>query len=160
MENYDSSADTLKHIKRVNELLLDASKELMTRAQVHDNSKLGENEKPLFDEETPKLAGLQYGTPEYYASLDKLAVALKHHYANNSHHPEHYEDGINGMNLFDIVEMFFDWKAATERNKDGNIYNSIAFNKNRFKMSDQLASIFLNTASYLNYEKPESKETN
>ena len=157
MENYDSTADTLKHIKRVNELLLFASMELMIRAQRHDDSKLGENEKPYFDEETPKLKNLTYGSEEYKESLKRLEVALKHHYANNSHHPEHYENGVDGMNLFDVIEMFFDWKAATERNKDGNIYKSIEFNKTRFKMSDQLAAIFINTADHLQYEKPKEK---
>ncbi len=157
MEKYDSTADTLKHIKRVNELLLFASMELMVRAQIHDQSKLEEHEKPYFDEETPKLKDLKYDTPEYKESLSKLSVALKHHYANNPHHPEHYGNGIDGMNLFDVVEMFFDWKAATERNKDGNIYTSIEANKTRFKMSDQLANIFLNTAIHLDYERPKEK---
>ena len=47
---YDSKADTLLHIKRVNELLGLAAMELIMRGQVHDNSKLLSPEKELFDE--------------------------------------------------------------------------------------------------------------
>ena len=52
---YDSSKDTLLHIKRVNELLISASQELLNRGIKHDDSKLKQPEKELFDEYTPKL---------------------------------------------------------------------------------------------------------
>jgi hypothetical protein len=151
IQSYDSEADTLKHIKRVSSLLNEAAIELLKRANVHDDSKLQSPEKELFDEWTPILKNLKYGTNEYNASLNKLKVALNHHYENNSHHPEHYLNGINGFDLFDLVEMFFDWKAATERTKDGNIYKSIEFNRERFKMDPQICAIFVNTAKKLNY---------
>lgn len=142
---YDSKADTLEHIKKVNQFLIDASIELLKRAQNHDESKLYSPEKVLFDEMTPKLKNLVYGTDEYKASLEKLKPALNHHYRNNTHHPEHYDKGIDGMNLFDIIEMFCDWRAAGERNKDGSMEKSIEINKDRFKMSEQLVNIFKNT---------------
>lgn len=142
---YDSTKDTLLHIKRVSELLSLAAIELLTRGQEHDQTKLGSPEKELFDEYTPKLKDSTYGSDEYKANLKGLEPALKHHYLNNSHHPEHYENGINGMDLFDLVEMFFDWKAAGERHADGNMEKSIEINKDRFKMSDQLVDIFRNT---------------
>lgn len=148
-EKYDSRIDTLLHIKRVNELLIRFSKDLLYRAVCHDHSKLVSPEKELFDELTPKLAGCTYGSAEYIGFLTELKVALDNHYQKNSHHPEHYENGIDGMDLFDVVEMFFDWKAAGERHNDGNIFKSIEHNKGRFKMSDQLASIFKNTAENL-----------
>ena len=150
MEKYDSTADTLQHIKKVQDYLSLAATILLARGVEHDDSKLKDPEKALFDEMTPILKNLTYGSPEYKESLERLQVALKHHYENNSHHPEHYENGIDGMDLFDLIEMFFDWKAAGERTKDGNIYKSIEINKERFKMSDQLANIFKNTADFLN----------
>lgn len=149
--NYDSTKDTLLHIKRVSQLLTEAASELIRRANIHDNSKLESPEKEYFDEYTPKLAGSTYGSDEYKSFLKELKVALDHHYAHNSHHPEHYENGINGFDLFDLIEMFFDWKAATERHNDGNIYKSIKINKDRFKISEQLESILSNTAKRLNY---------
>lgn len=148
---YDSSADTLQHIKRVSQLLGEAATELIKRGSVHDDSKLQEPEKSEFDRLTPILKTLTYGSPEYKESLSELQFALDHHYKNNTHHPEHYPNGMNGFDLFDLIECFFDWKAATERTNDGNIHKSIEFNKERFKMSDQLAEIFENTATRLGW---------
>ena len=143
--NYDSTPDTLKHIKRVNELLTRFSIELLHRGIIHDNSKLLSPEKELFDIYTPKLKDCTYGSDEYKEHLKELQVALNHHYRENSHHPEHYENGVNDMDLFDVVEMFLDWKAAAERHSDGDIYKSIEINKKRFHLSDQLAEILKNT---------------
>lgn len=144
---YDSTKDTLLHIKRVNELLLEFTKHLITRAQVHDQSKLESPEKEAFDIYTPKLAKLTYGSDEYKEALAGLGPALKHHYENNSHHPEFYGTGIKGMNLLDLVEMFFDWKAASERHEDGDIMKSIDINQKRFEIPGELAQIFKNTAN-------------
>ena len=148
---YSSTEDTLKHIKRVAELLTLAATELIRRANCHDNSKLQYPEKELFDEFTPKLAGCTYGSHEYKQFLLELKPALDNHYKNNSHHPEHYPDGMNGFDLFDLIEMFFDWKAATERHNDGNIYKSIKINKDRFGYPDMIENIFRNTAQNLSY---------
>jgi hypothetical protein len=144
---YDSAIDTLLHIKRINGLLLQACAELMKRAQHHDDSKLKDPEKPFFDSaKTPKLAGLTYGTADYEESRRIIKPALDHHYAHNSHHPEHYKDGINDFDLFDLLEMFFDWKASSERHHDGNILKSIEKNADRFNISPQLVRILNNTA--------------
>jgi hypothetical protein len=145
-EKYDSSKDTLLHIKRVNQLLILAANELLDRATKHDSSKLEKFEKDNFDEFTPKLKNSTYGSEEYKSFLKEMGVALDHHYQNNSHHPEHYENGLNGFDLFDLIEMFFDWKAATERHANGDIYKSIEINKERFGYNDLIANIFRNTA--------------
>lgn len=150
---YDSKIDTLLHIKRVSELLSQFSSELLRRATKHDNSKLESPEKELFDEFTPKLKNSTYGSDEYKEYLKGLKVALDHHYKNNSHHPEHYENGIDGFDLFDLVEMFVDWKAATERHDNGDFYKSLEINEERFKMSPQLVNIFKNTALRLGWIK-------
>ena len=71
------------------------------------------------------------------------------HYQNNSHHPEHFIDGINGMNLIDLTEMFLVCAAATERHKNDNIHKSIDYNKERFDLPDALVNIFHNTANDL-----------
>lgn len=146
---YDSTVDTLLHIKRVNELLISFAQQLLERAKVHDASKLKSPEKELFDELTPKLKNVTYGSDEYKEYLKGLKVALDHHYMHNSHHPEHYHYGVDGFNLLDLVEMFLDWKAASERHSDGDILKSIEINKERFKLSDQLVSIFKNTVNDL-----------
>jgi hypothetical protein len=78
-----------------------------------------------------------------------MKVALDHHYSNNRHHPEYFENGINDMTLIDLIEMLCDWYAATQRHNDGDIFKSIEFNKTRFNMSDQLVSILTNTVNEL-----------
>lgn len=143
------SEKTKSHINRVGSLLLTCIKELADRAQVHDASKLGEVEKPIFDKFEDILKGLDYGSDAYKAALADMKPALDHHYAENRHHPEHYEDGIRGMNLLDLVEMFCDWKGAAERHTTGSLPDSIQHNQQRFGYSDDLKSIFLNTAQFL-----------
>ena len=56
---------------------------------------------------------------------------------------------INDMNLVDIMEMLCDWKAAGERQRDGNLLKSIELNAQRFGYDDQLKQIFVNTAKML-----------
>lgn len=144
--------DTLTHIRRVNELLIKASQVLLDRAIKHDASKLGyldelsAEERKGFDQAVYKLRNLEFGSDEYKASLKDLEPTLKLHYSRNSHHPQHYPNGISDMDLFDIIEMFYDWVAAGERTKKGSISKSISINKVRFDVNAQLTLIFMNTA--------------
>lgn len=148
---YDSTADTLSHINRVQHLLLEVCFKLAERGVKHDASKLRSPEKELFDEFTPKLKNTTFGSPEYYQSLKDLEPALKHHYEVNSHHPQHFENGISGMSLMDLIETFADWRASCERHPDGDFKKSISINKERFMISDQLNSIFENTRTELGW---------
>lgn len=142
----DSAKETLYHIRRVASLLHKFCKELLDRADKHDKTKLRYPEKAVFDKFTQRLRETTYGSDEYNNDTKgEMAPALKDHYAANPHHPEHHEDGINGMDLIDLVEMFCDWKAASERHEDGDLYRSILKNKKRFEMSGQLVKIFQNT---------------
>ncbi len=152
---YDSTPDTVKHILRINELLHKIVVDVLGRADKHDRSKLSPFEKDTFDEYTPKLKNSIYGSDEYKSFLVGMEKALEHHYNHNkSHHPNLLPNGILDMNLLDLIEMLIDWKAASERHDNGNILDSIAYNKKRFNMSDDLVKIFLNTVDYLNFAKP------
>lgn len=152
-DKYDSKLDTNKHIARVQVLLELAGDNLSRRSHLHDRSKLEDPEKSIFDEMTPKLAGSTYGSDEYKGFLAQMKPALDHHYAANSHHPEHYNNGIDGMSLLDVLEMLIDWKAAGERHNDGSIERSLKVNRERFKISDQLHAILENTAKELGWLK-------
>lgn len=143
--------DTMEHISKVYKNIAKVNENLAKRAFHHDASKLREPELGIFVEYTPKLANTTYGSDEYKEHLKGLGVALEHHYANNSHHVEHYENGINGMSLLDIIEMLCDWKAATERHNDGDIMKSMEINKERFGIDDQLYEILLNTIKELKF---------
>jgi hypothetical protein len=142
---YDSTIDTLKHIKRVGELIYKMLFQLSCRSSNHDSSKLITPEKEIFDEFTPKLKDSTYGSEEYKTFLKDMKPALDNHYALNSHHPEHYTQGINDMDLLDLIEMLCDWKASTERHADGNIFKSLDINEKRFNISPQLKKILFNT---------------
>lgn len=146
-QSHDSLPDTVAHIERVQILLGEAADNLAQRAQCHDLSKLEEPEKSAFDRlKALSLSGMDYGSEEYRSCLRKEKPAIEHHYKANSHHPEHYENGMDGMSLFDVLEMLLDWKAATERMKNGgDIRRSLEINRERFKISPQLESILANT---------------
>jgi len=137
--------EAMKHIHRVRELIFQMIRELDDRARNHDLSKLESPEKEIFGEYTPELSKVEYGSPEYKVLLEKVKPAIEHHYANNRHHTEFHKHGINDMTLVDLVEMLVDWKAATERLKNGNIRKSIEINAERYGISEQLTKIFENT---------------
>lgn len=147
----DSTQDTLEHIRKVQARLQTICNNLTVRAAHHDASKLQEPEKSGFDVLSAQLSTLVYGSDEYRAALEAGKSTIAHHYAYNSHHPEHRPDGIAGMSLLDVIEMLADWKAASERTKQGSIAASLAHNKERFDISDQLAQILENTVRELGW---------
>ena len=108
-------ADTLKHIARVGSLLHKVMWELLARASEHDATKLDSPEKEMYEIWRPKLDALDIKSQEYKDALLQIGIGLTHHYLWNRHHPEHFENGISGMNLMDVTEMVCDWIAAAER---------------------------------------------
>lgn len=152
----ETNAETMTHIRRVQSLLREVVDNLIRRAIQHDASKLAEPEAPVFAEYTSKLRDCTYGSDEYKSFLAGMKPALDHHYAENRHHPEHWPGGIKDMSLLDLIEMFVDWKAATERHADGNLIRSIELNQKRFGYGDELKSIFQRTAAELfpSYREP------
>lgn len=141
--------DTFRHIERVRNLLNLCIKKLLERGELHDQTKLSSPEVELFTEYSAKLANSEYNGEEYNNNKKAMKVALDHHYANNRHHPEFHVNGVDDMNLLDLLEMLVDWKASSERQHDGNIRKSIEINGKRFNMSPQLIRIFENTVKEL-----------
>lgn len=151
---YDSRVDTFMHIARVQDFLTACVFDLLERIGSHDASKLIDPELSTFDKFTPLLKVLKYGTPAYKQSLKDMGEGLQHHYDTNPHHPEHHENGVNDMTLFDVMEMVCDWCGAVMGNVGAERYReeirrSLEVNKERFSISDQLAAILLNTVDYL-----------
>jgi len=145
LEEQATNAQTLEHIQNVRNLINIAVRELLYRAEIHDVSKLGDLERKTFVEFTPKLKASTYGSDEYRGFLQEMKPALDNHYACNRHHPEHFTDGVDGMNLIDLLEMILDWRAATMRHANGDLHRSIEINTERFKLSPQLVQILKNT---------------
>jgi hypothetical protein len=138
--------ETLRHIMNVQNFINIITNLISKRGVAHDSSKLNSPEVEVFTEYTPKLEQSTYNSDEYKQFLKEMSPALKHHYSNNRHHPEYFKNGIDDMNLIDIVEMLCDWKAASLRHGDGDLMRSIEINQKRFNISDQLKSILINTA--------------
>jgi hypothetical protein len=145
MTHAESLVETYKHIETVRTFLHQVIEELLRRSLVHDRSKLESPEAEIFALYTPKLADCEYGSAEYKGYLDALKPALDHHYAVSPHHPEHHPDGIRGMSLLDLIEMLCDWLAASKRHRSSDIHKSIDLGQLRFKYSDELRQILLNT---------------
>lgn len=156
--SYDSRSDTLDHIVEVRNRLLSIADDLRERGRLHDASKLQEPEKSLYDEWVPKLKELTYGSDEYKAALAEMGEALRHHYWHNSHHPEYYPGGVDGMSLMDVIEMLCDWAAAVKRQAGDNpttfdelMTKAIKHNCKRFSIERQLGIILANTAKDLGW---------
>lgn len=155
--DYDSRPETWEHIQRVRDFLKIAQQNIQGRSDEHDRSKLVEPELSAFNVATPKLAGLVYGSEEYKQSLRDLGPALAHHFRENDHHPEHFENGVRGMSLMALIEMLCDWRAASERVKQrtddpakvSSFESGLLHNKERFDISDDLYEVLLNTAREL-----------
>ena len=143
---YDSTVDAKKHIAAIQRLFNNVIiPELEKRKESHDESKFKSPERETYDKYIPMLKETKYGSDEYYEVRKKMEQeGLKHHYEVNRHHTVHFPDGINGMTLIDVVEMFCDWYAAS-LNSDTGFKSGLKNNKNKFHMSEQLYQIFLNT---------------
>lgn len=137
---------TVRHIGEVNRIIHWFAEKLIRRGIAHDKSKLQMPELAGFALNGTRLSDLEYGSDEYHQNLKRLNGTLKHHYAMNRHHPEHFANGVSGMTLMEVSEMFCDWLAATRLNKNGDIYRSIEICAERFHLDPQLKQILINTA--------------
>lgn len=126
------------HKAQVMRFLLKVCWQLIWRGIVHDFSKFGSKEAPLFAETVSELKGLTYGSDEYFDCLERMKPAIEAHYEANSHHPEHFDGTLREMSLLDIIEMLCDWKAATLRHDDGDIHRSVEQNAERFQYDDDM----------------------
>jgi hypothetical protein len=138
---FDSTEDSKRHIALVQEAIDVRLSDLVSRRRVHDNSKFSEPEKSGIDRFRPILWKIGYGNPGY----DELKAEAwgNHHFEVNDHHIEHYENGIRGMTLGALVEQYCDYVAAVQTSPNGDFVASVE--KNRDKLTDVIADIYLNT---------------
>lgn len=132
---------------------------LMIRAQIHDESKMTEPELSGFAEDYGLLKTLEFGSADWRLAMSKLKPIIEAHYNNNDHHPEHFDNGVNGMHLIQLIEMLADWYAASSTTKDGNIERSIRVGIERFGIGSQLADIIWNTATTMGWVDVRPLET-
>lgn len=149
IEQQACNFETMRHIEKVRNYLNSVIRNLLNRAEKHDQSKLESPEVEVFTEYTPQLEHLTFGQADYAECKKKMAPALEHHYARNRHHPEHHKNGVNDMTLLDLIEMLVDCKSSSERQNNGNLFKSMESLGNHFGMSAQLIRIMENTAKEL-----------
>lgn len=153
MEDFpNTNNETRKHILSVCENINKYIHDLLNRGINHDASKLNYNQASVFDKCIGRLHNAEYNSEEYKQLLKELQPALIHHYKLNDHHPEHFDNGIQDMNMLQLLEMLADWKASCSRVKDGDIIKSIEINQNRFNYSDDIKSLLINTVKYMNWD--------
>ena len=144
----DFIKDLVQHKQWVAQNMQTAANELFQRAAIHDNSKFSPEEFEPYEEAFPNLQKYAYGSEELRAELRKIKPAIHHHFSVNRHHPEYHENGINGMNLIDVLEMVCDWMAASKRSQTG-IDKGLEINRERYGISDQLFEIIKHTVAML-----------
>ena len=117
MTDTEKLTSIIQHIKRVEDNCNIISRKMMDinprfaiaiakRGRVHDASK--------FD---------QLEFENLWAGAKCFDVALLNHHCHNSHHPEHFRNGIHGMSELDLAEMVADCSArAQEFGKDVRIW--------------------------------------
>ena len=126
----------LAHCQRVRASLVGFANAMIMRAVTHDESKWQDDEFAGFVHINQIAREHEYGSPEYMASIRETgAVAL--HYSRNSHHPEHYPNGVDDMTLLDIIEMVADWKAASETYGRTSLEDALVTHAERFGLKDK-----------------------
>ena len=142
--------DTIDHIQKVQLYLQQIIDDLQSRLLVHDRSKLLPPELDGYAGLSDAVRGLKYGTDEYKAAFEPFKIIIKHHYEANDHHPEHFQSGVAGMDMLQIIEMVADWKAASTRSSDA-LTPSLDASFKRFGIDDQLGLIIRNTVTVLGW---------
>lgn len=138
----------IRHINQVRFNLHKISHRLKERSIVHDSSKYALDEFEGFKEINRIARTHPFGSQEYKDSLkDNQAVQL--HYSRNTHHPEHYQGGIDGMSFLDIVEMVCDWKAASDTYGKTSFEDSLKIQKERYKFTSEQEYIIKKIADCL-----------
>ena len=141
----ENKARISKHIELVKTIMLRIGhslnfdeKSLLERAKVHDLTKFSNDE---------FLGYMFLGDEKEHArvlTIEEKAIvnkAIEHHYKNNSHHPQFYDD-CNKMTDLDLLEMVSDWLAcAIERGRLPIITNSYNFNETNYQKILQYAEI-------------------
>lgn len=141
----DTIKSILKHKKSVADKLNFLAKELLNRAEHHDDSKLVQPEIGWLIEmdKEPKAS---YGSDEYFGRLQRWQKFFDHHYAVNRHHPDHFKDlGVQGFNLADLCEYLMDICSYFDKMHVSDAIKVVEEQSKRFGLDEQLSQILKNT---------------
>ena len=99
------------------------SNELDERAEIHDASKMLDDEFAGFSRINAAARINKFGSPEYAENMARERPTINLHFSRNSHHPERptllalktfdaQGDQKDEMNFLDVIEMVCDWWGA------------------------------------------------
>ncbi len=147
-----------EHQQKVGAVMLKVINELIHRALTHDASKfttqqLRDNLVTLPDKWKIQEAGHGYHSPEQGEHRKRFAQEIHRHRSAHPHHPEHFGNDVNKMNLIDLMEMLCDWYVASP-----DIDQSIHENSRDYKIDPHISQILKNTARKLKEIVPIEEE--
>lgn len=140
----------LKHKEEVVVAMAKFAAEISYRAGVHDNSKFSADEFDINSEHVQHFNKYDFDTAEEKNLRELVGPAIIAHRKRNRHHPEHFENGIDGMNLIDLLEMLCDWQSASKRAKGDSLRKGLPILKEKYNISPQLLKIIENTLKDFN----------
>ena len=146
MSSYQT--DVMEHKMKVQIMLDKVSRRFLVLGRNHDKSKLKSPEKEIYSQYHEDLRSVEYGSPEYNRIRNAMDSAIQHHYAENDHHPEHFENGIYDMDLIQIIEMLADWVAVAD-DKGTNVIKDLPMLMERHNIPENYYAIFKNTIEAL-----------
>lgn len=145
--SYDARLDSLLHIKKVSTNINEIAIKVIKRSIKHDESKFESPEREELDKVVPIIKQGK-DAPNYKQAKLRAESLMKVHKSKNSHHPEFYKNGIDGMNLLDLIEYLSDMKAES---KD-NLEEILLKNSKKYNWSEQLLNIMKNTSKILEWK--------
>ena len=144
----DFKSATMEHKTRVAIKMSALAREITRRGNVHDNSKFKTPEVEIYSAHFNELNNAKYGSPEYDKALNNIKPALNHHNEVNDHHVQHFEDGIFGMDLIQILEMLCDISVAAE-SKGDDIIDTLPTWMSRNGVPENYYMILKNTLEHI-----------
>ncbi len=136
---------TIAHKESIARYMAKFSAELAYRAAIHDNSKFQKDELEGYSECADEFNTHPFDSAAERLLREKLTKVMSLHRTRNRHHPEYFENGIDDMNLIDLIEMISDWKSASERAPGDSVRKGLPIMKDKYNISPQLLKILENT---------------
>lgn len=148
----DSTAEVMRHSRMVNKYIKMLAHALIHNAEGHDLDKVEPRVKSIWDKFSPHLKAV-FGSLEYQQRKAELKPVLDDHYARTTHHPEHFENGVSGMNLMQLAEYLADNWERCQTLGDGDLRHSLEVNREPHRIDNQTMQILLHTAEYFGWVK-------
>lgn len=147
-----------EHQQKVAAVIRQVIQELIARALTHDASKfttqeLKDNLVTLPDKWGLLAEGHGYHSPEQEQHRARFTAEIARHRKAHRHHPEYHADGVNDMDLIDLIEMICDWYVSAP-----DIDQSIRKNSEDYEIDPHISRILENTASKLKKIAPVGEE--